>query len=532
MAEYAYRKLFVSVQLHPNLLHRYDTFLLSQVPYNVLHLLDGLKIYDTTHLILARRRDASLSEAMTRGIDKDLKLTVCCRCNAGGKCKSCACVKARRPCTNCLPTRRGHCSNTKQLPASPPRLDLHSLPIATSPTSSATSTPSCASSSPAGNTALVLLPPAPAATLLDLPEASATPVTPISAQPLPSPSPMAAPTFVWGTCDAETFTHSLSAAYAETVHWKRNLFLVPLGNSGKKFVQELSRLFRAYAEQSALESVALQAITVMSILLLQKPAYNSKPKENASCLERRLNTWAKGDINSLTLEGRCLQKRLPKVVSAQRQGENLARTFSNLMFKGKISAALNLLSQRGEGGVLHSSEHSNPDDPTSPSVLEVLRSKHPPAQPAIADALVLDHQEPPQVHPVIYDRIDSSCIRSAALNTKGAAGPSGLDAYCWRRLCTSFHSASWDLCNSMAMFARSLCTSFRDPKGLSAFLACRLIALNKCPGVRPIGICETSRRIISKAILSAIKGDIQDAAGSLQLCAGQIAGIEAAIHFM
>ena len=71
-----------------------------------------------------------------------------------------------------------------------------------------------------------------------------------------------------------------------------------------------------------------------------------------------------------------------------------------------------------------------------------------------------------------------------------------------------------------------------DHKGLSAFLACRLIALDKCPGVRPIGICETARRIISKAVLYAIRGDIQDAAGSLQLCAGQIAGIEAAVHFM
>ncbi len=112
---------------------------------------------------------------------------------------------------------------------------------------------------------------------------------------------------------------------------------------------------------------------------------------------------------------------------------------------------------------------------------------------------------PPQEHPVIFDRIDASWIRSAALNTKGAAGPSGLDAHCWRRLCTSFHSASWDLCHALALFTKRLCTAYVDPKGLSAFLACRLIALDKCPGVRPIGVCETARRIISKAILNAIK---------------------------
>ena len=81
----------------------------------------------------------------------------------------------------------------------------------------------------------------------------------------------------------------------------------------------------------------------------------------------------------------------------------------------------------------------------------------------------------------------------------------------------SFKSAADDLCHSLALLARRLCTSFVDPKGLSSLLACRLIALDKCPGVRPIGICETTRRIISKAVLSVVKDDLQDTAGSLQL---------------
>ncbi len=57
-------------------------------------------------------------------------------------------------------------------------------------------------------------------------------------------------------------------------------------------------------------------------------------------------------------------------------------------------------------------------------------------------------------------------------------------------------------------------------------MACRLIALDKNPGVRPIGIGEIPRRIIAKAVLSIIRGDIQDAVGSSQLCAGQFSGIE------
>ena len=69
-----------------------------------------------------------------------------------------------------------------------------------------------------------------------------------------------------------------------------------------------------------------------------------------------------------------------------------------------------------------------------------------------------------------------------------------------------------------------------DPAGLSAVVSCLLIALDKYPGVRPIGVGETVQRIIAKAVLSVLKEDIQEAAGSSQLCAGQLSGYEAAVH--
>ena len=143
---------------------------------------------------------------------------------------------------------------------------------------------------------------------------------------------------------------------------------------------------------------------------------------------------------------------------------------------------------------------------------------------------MLNQGIPPDVHPVIYDSIDASMIRSIALSTRGAAGPSGLDGYAWRRLCTSFKTASVAICHSLALTARRLCSALVDSSSLSLLLACRLIALDKNPGVRPIGIGETSRRIITKAVLHVTRSDILDAAGTTQLCAGQTAGAEAAIH--
>ena len=123
-------------------------------------------------------------------------------------------------------------------------------------------------------------------------------------------------------------------------------------------------------------------------------------------------------------------------------------------------------------------------------------------------------------------------IRSTVLHVDGAAGPSGLDAHSWRHLCTSFHNASSDLCCSLALVARKTATTFVDPEALQPLLNNRLIALDKNPGVRSIGIGEVSRRLIAKSILRVVKFDDLEAAGCLQLCAGQRSGCEAAIHAM
>jgi len=43
-------------------------------------------------------------------------------------------------------------------------------------------------------------------------------------------------------------------------------------------------------------------------------------------------------------------------------------------------------------------------------------------------------------------------------------------------------------------------------------------------------VCEVVCRIVLKATLFVIRNDIQDAAGSYQLCAGQLTGVESAVH--
>ena len=86
-----------------------------------------------------------------------------------------------------------------------------------------------------------------------------------------------------------------------------------------------------------------------------------------------------------------------------------------------------------------------------------------------------------------------------------------------------------ELCSSLAAVGCCLCSSVLNPESISALVACRLIPLNKCPGVRPIGVGKVPRRTLAKAILC---NDEEEAAGSLQVCAGQDGGCEAAVHSM
>ena len=104
--------------------------------------------------------------------------------------------------------------------------------------------------------------------------------------------------FGWGILDAESFSCALEEACSEVLHWRSNSFKIPLGRVGKEFVNELSRLFSAFASSSSMESVALRATKVLPILL-QKPHCRSRAKDHTACLERILLQWKNGNLNEL-----------------------------------------------------------------------------------------------------------------------------------------------------------------------------------------------------------------------------------------
>ena len=73
-----------------------------------------------------------------------------------------------------------------------------------------------------------------------------------------------------------------------------------------------------------------------------------------------------------------------------------------------------------------------------------------------------------------------------------------MDANGWRRILISgnFKNVGEDFRKSTAEMAKRLCANY-----LATFPGCRLIPLDKQPGVRRIGIGEVLRRVIGKIVM-------------------------------
>ena len=327
-------------------------------------------------------------------------------------------------------------------------------------------------------------------------------------------------TYFWNDVRGTVFEKDLTDAHEKIVHWKRNLFMMSSGAAGKNFIDKVTRLLKLLIQESPLKSIALKAIHVMPAFLLQKPSKNSKSKDHLVSLERRLKLWEEGDLRNLLHERETILERM-KINEKGMNIEKISLKFKNKMSKGNVNGALNPLTENMSNGIL----------PLNDKTLTMLKQKHPEANELPQEVLLQGRTRP--VHPIVYEDMDESLILKAAMVKKGGSGPSGLDGL--RKILTSqsFGTASSELRKTFALFVKSLCVEeIKNVESLESFIACRLIRLDKRPGISSVGVGEVLRRIAGKTVMILLKKDVLQAAGSLQLCGGQVAGSEAAIHAM
>ena len=285
--------------------------------------------------------------------------------------------------------------------------------------------------------------------------------------------------------------------YDEVVHWRKSFFKIPCGSVGKELVNELSSYINKYVQSGGDDTDALFYFSILPVLTLHRTGAKCTDKENSGHLQRRMRLWKSNDIQSLLEEGRSLQRSTGGRASGDRKRgqDDAARRFADCMTAGRVNEALKSLQPESTAGTLRLEDVVTSSDGSQATVRQLLQEKHPAAQAASPEVLLQGARE--NVHPIRFDSLTSSPLRDTALHCEGSAGPSGLDSACWRRMCSSFNGASTNMCSALSGLAHLLASSNVAPSGLVPFLACRLVALDKKPGVRPIGVGEVLRRIIN-----------------------------------
>ena len=154
-------------------------------------------------------------------------------------------------------------------------------------------------------------------------------------------------------------------------------------------------------------------------------------------------------------------------------------------------------------------------------VIDVLRDKHP-------EMMIPDVGKEGWASFEAYDECPTSVpvdcsqeiVSLVAGKMSGGAGPSSVDALMLKNWLLRHGKASQVLREELAAWTEWLCNGHPPWAAYRGLMGCRLAALDKCPGVRPLGIGEIWRRGISKCALNVCGDDAKAACGSTQLCAG------------
>ena len=299
---------------------------------------------------------------------------------------------------------------------------------------------------------------------------------------------------------------------------------LPGGSVGREFVSLLSEEVSKLANG---EFRSERLVVFMSVLLQRDPLVK-KGADVRRLLRRRMDLWRESQVTELLCEAERCSQQLPKPREGKQGDDHTIRVFTRLMLRGQVRSAVRWMTERlssTSGGVLHPSA---PAGTAGKTVLEVLKEKHPEPREAIERAFLSCDELPP----LVDVDITAAHVEKVARQIQGSAGPGGTMALQWQRFLLGYGAHSERLRDAVAELTRCLANNIVEWDNISALMACRLLALDKCPGVRPIGIGEVLRRILGKVMALATGMDVEKLCGTDQLCSGLKAGIEGAVHTM
>lgn len=201
-----------------------------------------------------------------------------------------------------------------------------------------------------------------------------------------------------------------------------------------------------------------------------------------------MDLWDQGRPIALIDDLIVAESQLGVAGPKNQEDEHLFRAYNARVIAGHLRAACRNITSREGGGVL------SPDDVCTKigiPVLEALRAKHPPLRDPASVGSEGGAFEP-------YDRaptpvpfvVTADVVEDVASRLSGSAGPGGTDAVKLRNWLLRYGGSSAALRSELAALTTWIANSNPPWAAYRALMACRLVALDKQPGVRPVGIGE------------------------------------------
>jgi hypothetical protein len=243
-------------------------------------------------------------------------------------------------------------------------------------------------------------------------------------------------------------------------------------------------------------------------------------------LTQRMNMWEAGDISSLVDDTLGLFRGQIRDSRSKVDLEAATRACDAKLRSGRLREAVNNYTRDcAQGGVL---QPNDIDAKTNCPVIDVLKDKHPRLRdPDIASSAFEDYSKTPTPVPL---QISADDVETVSRKMSGSAGPSGADAATLKHWLLRFGNVSTALRTVLAKLAEWMANDSPSAAAIRALLMCRLVALDKQPGVRPLGIGEIIRRLIAKCVIHVTGYEATEGCGNSNLCVGLPSGIEGAVH--
>eukprot|EP00957_Ditylum_brightwellii_P045845 3478240-Ditylum_brightwellii.AAC.1 len=239
-----------------------------------------------------------------------------------------------------------------------------------------------------------------------------------------------------------------------------------------------------------------------------------------------MDLWKGGTIEGLVDNTVALSRLME---GRQGQGEDddkrQARQYNGMVLVGKLHQAVQRATARQGGGVLYPTDQCTK---SGQPVVEVLKGKHP-------DTRVLDVLDPNCTAFEEYDRVPEvvpldftqGSVAHVASHMCGSGGPLGQDAVTLSNWLLRFGVASEELREEIALLADWLSNGSPPWAAYRALIAGCLVALDKCPGTRPVGIGEILRCLIAKMVIRATGDEAKVADQGSSTCSTHAEGTPA-----